>query len=153
MIGFWKILIFGCVFIGVKFILCNYVVIGDCLFDSICIGVIICIVFGELLDEVCQFYEMGCCYYYYYVCNLLIQEQIIDNDIYQVVSCVLQNCFFDLMLSFGVSCNGSEVQENICCFGEWEWVSYCVILLYLGGVYFVMIQVVIELQVICELEK
>ncbi|MBE0981363.1 hypothetical protein IH772_30260, partial [Escherichia coli] len=58
-----------------------------------------------------------------------------------------------LMLSFGASRNGSEVQENIRRFGEWERVSHCAIPLHLGGAHFVTIQAAIELQVICELEK
>ncbi len=57
------------------------------------------------------------------------------------------------MLSFGASRNGSEVQENIRRFGEWERVSHCAIPLHLGGAHFVTIQAAIELQVICELEK
>ena len=96
---------------------------------------------------------MGCRYYHYHARNPLTQEQTTDNDIYQAVSRALQNRFPDLMLSFGASRNGSEVQENIRRFGEWEQVSHCAIPLHLGGAHFVTIQAAIELQVICELEK
>ncbi|MGC3832805.1 hypothetical protein, partial [Pseudomonas aeruginosa] len=75
------------------------------------------------------------------------------NDIYQAFSRAVMNRFPDVMLSFGASRNGSEVQENNRRFGEWERVSHCAIPLHQGGAHFVTIQAAIELQVICELEK
>lgn len=148
-----KTLILGCASTGAKFTPRNHAATGDRLLDSICTGATIRTAPGELLDEARQLYEMGCRYYHYHARNPLTQEQTTDNDIYQAVSRALQNRFPDLMLSFGASRNGSEVQENIRRFGEWERVSHCAIPLHLGGAHFVTIQAAIELQVICELEK
>ncbi|WP_207928131.1 3-keto-5-aminohexanoate cleavage protein, partial [Pseudomonas aeruginosa] len=153
MTGSRKTLILGCASTGAKFTPRNHATTGDRLLDSICTGATIRTAPGELLDEARQLYEMGCRYYHYHARNPLTQEQTTDNDIYQAVSRALQNRFPDLMLSFGASRNGSEVQENIRRFGEWERVSHCAIPLHLGGAHFVTIQAAIELQVICELEK
>ncbi|HCE6795236.1 TPA: 3-keto-5-aminohexanoate cleavage protein [Pseudomonas aeruginosa] len=153
MTGSRKTLILGCASTGAKFTPRNHAATGDRLLDSICTGATIRTAPGELLDEARQLYEMGCRYYHYHARNPLTQEQTTDNDIYQAVSRALQNRFPDLMLSFGASRNGSEVQENIRRFGEWERVSHCAIPLHLGGAHFVTIQAAIELQVICELEK
>ncbi|MDV6609819.1 hypothetical protein FA506_19265 [Pseudomonas aeruginosa] len=153
MTGSRKTLILGCASTGAKFTPRNHAATGDRLLDSICTGATIRNAPGELLDEARQLYEMGCRYYHYHARNPLTQEQTTDNDIYQAVSRALQNRFPDLMLSFGASRNGSEVQENIRRFGEWERVSHCAIPLHLGGAHFVTIQAAIELQVICELEK
>ncbi|MCL3028430.1 3-keto-5-aminohexanoate cleavage protein, partial [Klebsiella pneumoniae] len=140
MTGSRKTLILGCASTGAKFTPRNHAATGDRLLDSICTGATIRTAPGELLDEARQLYEMGCRYYHYHARNPLTQEQTTDNDIYQAVSRALQNRFPDLMLSFGASRNGSEVQENIRRFGEWERVSHCAIPLHLGGAHFVTIQ-------------
>ncbi|MEG7362609.1 hypothetical protein [Pseudomonas citronellolis] len=153
MAGTRKTLILGCASTGAKFTPRNHAVTGDQLLDSICTGATIRSAPSELLEEARQLYAIGCRYYHYHARNPLTQEQTTDNDIYQMISRALHNRFPELMLSFGASRNGCEVQENIRRFGEWERVSQCAIPLHLGGAHFVTIQAAIELQVICELEK
>lgn len=136
-----------------KFTPRNHYLTGDQLLDSICTGVTIKADQDAIVQEAIELYNLGCRYYHYHARNPLTQEQTTDNDIYQAVSRHIQRSCKDVLLSFGASRNGKEVQENIKRFGEWERVSQCALPLHFGGAHFVTIQAAIELQIICELEK
>jgi hypothetical protein len=148
-----KTLILGCASTGAKFTPDNHLQTGDELLDNICTGTAIKTSYLELVEEAKALYEMGCRYYHYHARNPLTHEQTTDNRIYQSVSRSVQRQCKDVLISFGASRNGREVQQNIRHFGEWERVSQCALPLHLGGAHFVTIQAAIELQVICELEK
>ncbi|MFJ2456823.1 3-keto-5-aminohexanoate cleavage protein [Pseudomonas protegens] len=146
-------LILGCASTGAKFTPRNHYLTGDQLLDSICTGATIKGDQDAIVKEAIELYDLGCRYYHYHARNPITQEQTTDNDIYQVVSRNIQRSCKDVLLSFGASRNGKEVQENIRAFGEWERVSQCALPLHFGGAHFVTIQAAIELQIICELEK
>ncbi|MHC8407424.1 3-keto-5-aminohexanoate cleavage protein [Pseudomonas sp. TMB3-21] len=148
-----KTLILGCASTGAKFTPRNHYLTGDQLLDSICTGVTIKADQDAIVQEAIELYNLGCRYYHYHARNPLTQEQTTDNDIYQAVSRNIQRSCKDVLLSFGASRNGKEVQENIKRFGEWERVSQCALPLHFGGAHFVTIQAAIELQIICELGK
>ncbi|WP_434559743.1 3-keto-5-aminohexanoate cleavage protein [Pseudomonas sp. R1-6] len=146
-------LILGCASTGAKFTPRNHYLTGDQLLDSICTGMTIKGGQDAIVNEAIELYDLGCRYYHYHARNPITQEQTTDNDIYQAVSRNVQRSCKDILLSFGASRNGKEVQENIRAFGEWERVSQCALPLHFGGAHFVTIQAAIELQIICELEK
>ncbi|EPJ81517.1 3-keto-5-aminohexanoate cleavage protein [Pseudomonas sp. CFII68] len=146
-------LILGCASTGAKFTPRNHYLTGDKLLDSICTGATIKGDQDAIVKEAIELYDLGCRYYHYHARNPITQEQTTDNDIYQAVSRNIQRSCKDVLLSFGASRNGKEVQENIRAFGEWERVSQCALPLHFGGAHFVTIQAAIELQIICELEK
>ena len=148
-----KSLILGCASTGAKFTPDNHLTTGDELFDKICTGTTIKTSHQELVTEAKKLYEIGCRYYHYHARNPETHEQTTDNRIYQSVSRSVQSQCKDVLISFGASRNGGEVQQNIRHFGEWERVSQCAIPLHLGGAHFVTIQAAIELQVICDLER
>ncbi|WPN55374.1 3-keto-5-aminohexanoate cleavage protein [Pseudomonas sp. P9_31] len=148
-----KTLILGCASTGAKFTPRNHYLTGDQLLDSICTGATIKGDQDAIVKEAIELYNLGCRYYHYHARNPITQEQTTDNDIYQAVSRNIQRSCKDVLLSFGASRNGKEVQENIKTFGEWERVSQCALPLHFGGAHFVTIQAAIELQIICELEK
>lgn len=146
-------LILGCASTGAKFTPRNHYLTGDELLDSICTGKTIKHSQEGIIEEALDLYNMGCRYYHYHARNPFTNEQTTDNDIYQSVSRNIQRSCKDVLLSFGASRNGKEVQDNIKEFGEWERVSQCALPLHFGGAHFVTIQAAIELQIICEMER
>jgi hypothetical protein len=146
-------LILGCASTGAKFTPRNHYLTGDALLDSICTGTTIKSSQDGIVEEAISLYAMGCRYYHYHARSPFTHEQTTDNDIYQSVSRSIQRACKDVLLSFGASRNGKEVQDNIKAFGEWERVSQCALPLHFGGAHFVTIQAAIELQIICEMER
>lgn len=146
-------LILGCASTGAKFTPGNHYVTGDETLDKICSGDSILVSEEELFREAEELYRNGCRYYHYHARNPVSKEQTTDNEVYQRISLGIQSRCRDILISFGASRNGREVQENISYFGEWERVSQCAVPLHLGGAHFVTMQAAIELQVICDLEK
>lgn len=146
-------LILGCASTGAKFTPLNHAPTGDDLLDRICTGESIPTALDDVANEASDLYRVGCRYYHYHARNPITREQTTDNEVYQRVSRDVQRRCKDMLLSFGASRNGAEVQRNICEFGEWERVSQCALPLHLGGAHFVTIQAAIELQVICDLER
>ena len=146
-------LILGCASTGAKFTPLNHAPTGDDLLDRICTGESIPTALDDVANEAADLYRMGCRYYHYHARNPITREQTTDNEVYQRVSRDVQRRCKDMLLSFGASRNGAEVQHNIREFGEWERVSQCALPLHLGGAHFVTIQAAIELQVICDVER
>lgn len=146
-------LILGCASTGAKFTPDNHYITGDKDLDRICAGDSILVSEEELFKEADELYRNGCRYYHYHARNPVTKEQTTDNEVYQRISLGVQTRCKDMLISFGASRNGREVQDNISSFGEWERVSQCAVPLHLGGAHFVTMQAAIELQVICDLEK
>lgn len=146
-------LILGCASTGAKFTPSNHYSTGEKTLDEICVGNSILVAEEELLKEAEELYRNGCRYYHYHARNPITKEQTTDNEVYQSISLGVQDRCKDILISFGASRNGREVQENISSYGEWERVSQCAVPLYLGGAHFVTMQAAIELQVICDLER
>lgn len=152
-VGLKKSLILGCAVTGAKFTPRNHYDTGDDTTDRICSGGAILVTDKDLGEEATLLYEIGCRYYHYHARNPVTREQTTDNEIYQKVSTAVQRNCRDMIISFGASRNGCEVQDAIRTFGEWERVSQCAIPLHLGGAHYVTIQAAIELQIICDLER
>ncbi|MDK1494583.1 3-keto-5-aminohexanoate cleavage protein [Sinorhizobium sp. 7-81] len=107
----------------------------------------------DLLDEAAALYQRGCRYYHLHARNPRTNEQTTQNDVYSSVSRGIQQRCPSMLLSFGASRNGCEVQGAVQQKGEWERVSQCSLSLKDGGAHFVTIQAAVELQIICDLER
>ncbi|HEX2652264.1 MAG TPA: 3-keto-5-aminohexanoate cleavage protein [Xanthobacteraceae bacterium] len=145
--------ILGCASTGAKFTPLNHRKTGDKLLDEIYTGVDIPVRKDDIALEAKNLYEIGVRYYHYHARNFFSREQSTDNTVYQAVSRLVQSKCPDMLISFGASRNGSEIQESIRRTGEWERVSQCAIPVHLGGAHFVTIQAAIELQIIRDLER
>lgn len=148
-----KAIILGCCSTGAKFTPLNHCSTGDELFDRISTGENIAVDRDEIAAEVKKLTELGCRYYHYHARNPHSREQTTDNAVYRDIGALVQSLSPDMLISFGASRNGPEVQRNIAAHGEWERVSQTDLPLEQGGAHFVTMQAAIELQMICDLER
>lgn len=148
-----KSLILGCASTGAKFTPRNHLLSGDPVIDAVCTGEAIKTNSQDLIDEAAALYKRGCRYYHLHARNPKTNEQTTENAVYGAVSRGVQKRCPSMLISFGASRNGSEVQRAVQQKGEWERVSQCSLSLAEGGAHFVTIQAAVELQIICDLER
>ncbi|MES4992566.1 3-keto-5-aminohexanoate cleavage protein [Phyllobacterium sp. 22229] len=148
-----KSLILGCASTGAKFTPRNHLLSGDPVIDAVCTGEAIKTNPQDLIDEATMLYKRGCRYYHLHARNPKTNEQTTENAVYSAVSRGVQKRCPSMMISFGASRNGTEVQRAVHQKGEWERVSQCSLSLAEGGAHFVTIQAAVELQIICDLER
>jgi hypothetical protein len=148
-----KRLILGCALTGAKFTPRNHYPTEDATFDTICRGDRIPIAFDEVERETQALYQGGCRYLHIHARNPVTHEQSCDNSIYVAYNQRLAPTFPDLILSYGASRNGIEIDEAIRRNGEWARVSQAALSVEEGGAHFVTIQAAVELQIVKDLER
>ena len=146
-------IVLGTAVTGAKFTPGNHLQTGAPLVDRICRGDDIPVSEHELVREACSLYFAGCRYFHYHARNFETREQTTLNTVYSRISNLVRLMCPEMLISFGASRNGIEVQNNIARRGEWERVSQAELPLQYGGAHFVTTQAAIELQVICHLER